>query len=233
MEEEIETPYLSEEVQLKKITPIHVLYAMNKVTAWQNFTHHPTCSRYKNHYIKIGKLKLCLGCTNMYAGIALFLILYFSIPSIKSNPISLPLVFLYGCAAAIFHAIIHPENKWIRSFLRFSLGFGLGAYITIIILGPRWWLRAIFSIILIGGISLYRFVRGEKANLELCDECPLHSADPPCDPMKNTDIKVKKINDIVDKQLEKIKQRKEKSLYVDNQDTEINKEKIGEVVKEE
>ena len=227
-EEEIETPYLSEEVQLKKITPVHVLWAMSKVTAWQNFTHHPTCSRYKSHYIKIGKIKLCLGCTNMYAGIALFLILYFSIPSIKANPIVLPLVFLYGCTVAIIHGIIHPEKKWIRSFMRFSLGFGLGAYISIIIIGPRWWLRAIFSIILIGGVSLYRFVRGENANLELCDECPLHVADPPCDPMKNTDIRAKKINDIVDEQLEKLQKRKEKSLLVDIQNDGVDEEKIEE-----
>ena len=214
-EEEIETPYLSEDVQLKKITPIHVLYAMNKVTAWQNFTHHPTCSRYKDHYFKIGKLKLCVGCTNLYSGIALFLILYFSIPSIVSNPIVLPLIFLYGCTSAVIHTIIHPENKWLKSFLRFSLGFGLGAYISIIIISPKWWLRVIFIFIFLSGVSLYRMMRGEKANLELCDECPLHVADPPCDPMRNTDIKVKKINSIVDEQLEKIQKRKNKTLDVD------------------
>ena len=226
--EKIETPYLSEEVQLKKVTPVHVLYAMNKVTAWQNFTHHPTCSRYKNHYFKIGKLKLCVGCTNLYSGITLFLILYFSVPSIKLNPVVLPLVFLYGCTSAIVHVIIHPEKKWLKSILRFSLGFGLGAYIGIIIIGPKWWLRAIFTIILIGGIFLYRFMRVEEANLELCNDCPLHTADPPCDPMKNTDIKVKKINAIVDEQLEKLKKRKDKSLYVDNQTRETGEKKKNE-----
>ncbi len=225
-EEEIETPYLSEEVELKKITPIHVLFAMSKVTAWQNFTHHPTCSRYSNHYFKIGKFKMCVGCTNLYSGITLFLILYFSLPSIRSNPIVLPLVFLYGCATAIAHAIIHPENKWIRSFLRISLGFGLGAYLSIIIISPRWWLRAIFITIFIGGVGLYRTMRGDKANLELCEECPLHKAEPPCDPMKNTDIKVKKINSVIDERIEKIKIRKNKDLDAVTADNESNKEKL-------
>ena len=224
--EEIETPYLSEEVELKKITPIHVLFAMSKVTAWQNFTHHPTCSRYSNHYFTFGKIKLCMGCTNLYSGIALFLILYFSISSIKSNPIVLPLIFLYGCTTAIIHAIIHPENKWLRSFLRFSLGFGLGAYLSIIIIGPRWWLRAIFSIIFIGGVSLYRIMRGNDANLELCDECPLHRADPPCDPKKNTDIKIKKINAIVDGRIEKIKKGKGKSLEAATSPYNTDKEEL-------
>jgi len=227
-EKEIETPYLSEEVVLKKITPIHVLYAMSKVTAWQNFTHHPTCSRYENHYFKIGKIKLCVGCTNLYSGIALFLILYFSITSIKLNPIVLPLVFLYGCATAIIHSIIHPENKWFKSFLRFSLGFGLGAYLSIIIISPKWWLRAIFSIIFIGGVSLYRIMRVEKANLELCEECPLHIADPPCDPMKNTDIKVKKINEIVDERIEKIQKRKDKTLEIDIQKEDTREGNVEE-----
>ena len=225
-EVDIETPYLSEEVELKKITPIHVLIAMSKVTAWQNFTHHPTCSKYRNHYFKIGRIKLCVGCTNLYSGIVIFLILYFSLPSIKSNPIVLPLVFLYGCAMAIIHALIHPENKWIKSFLRFALGFGLGAYLSIIILGPRWWLRAIFSFILIGGVVLYRIMRGDEANLELCEDCPLHKADPPCDPMKNTDIRIKKINEIIDKRIERIKKSKNETLNDDMSENGINKREL-------
>ncbi len=228
-EEKILTPYLSEDVQLKRITPIHVLWAMTKVTAWRNFTHHPTCNKYKNHYFKIRKFKLCVGCTGTYSGIGAFLILYFAVPSIQLNPIVLPIIFLIGFSSAVLHSLIHLKNKWLKAFLRFCLGFGIGAYIGIIIISPRWWLRGIFILILFGVIGMFVIIRGTEANLELCDDCSLHSANPPCDPMKNTDLRVKKINDIVDAQLDKFQKQKTTSLEVDILNNENKSEKKSEV----
>ncbi len=202
----IESPYLDEEVHLSKYTPLHVIWAMTKVTAWQNFAHHPTCSKYKNHYFDIWGLKLCVGCTSLYSALTIFLIVFFNTKAFfTANVIILPIVYLFGLVALVLHSLIHPSNKWFKSLFRSSLGLGIGAYISIIVLGPTWWLRLILISFIPFEIALFFAIRGKRANLELCEECPLHFADPPCDPMRNTEIKSKKINQLIDSQIEGLK----------------------------
>ncbi|MFW9852084.1 MAG: hypothetical protein ACFFDS_04030 [Candidatus Thorarchaeota archaeon] len=207
-EEEIETPYLSEEIHLKKITPLRVIWEMFKLTSWQNFAHHPTCSVYKNHYLSIGRIKLCVGCTSLYSMLGVFLIIFFPANNFfRTNVIILPIVYVFGIFTFCLHLLIRPENKWIKVLFRGSLGLGIGAYIAIIVLGPTWWIRLILGILIPIEIALFFIVRGKRANLELCDSCPLHFADPPCDPMKNTEIRAAKINQLIDTQIEGLKRR--------------------------
>ncbi|MHA1401104.1 MAG: hypothetical protein ACTSQE_12215 [Candidatus Heimdallarchaeaceae archaeon] len=209
--EEIETPYLNDEVQIKRATPFSVFWAMTKITAWQNFTHHPTCSVYKNHYFSIGPLKLCVGCTSVYSSLTLKLILYFTLQEFfNSNLLIFPIICLIGVTAAIGQYLIKPENKWIKAFLRSLLGFGLGAYILLIVLTPKWWLRIVLFVIALGGVYLYNLMRG-KANIEYCDTCPLHFAEPRCDPFENTQRKIQKLNQLIDEQIAKIKETKNKA----------------------
>jgi hypothetical protein len=110
------------------------------------------------------------------------------------------------------HLLIRPEKKFLKSFFRASLGLGAGAYIAVIILGPIWWTRLILIAFIPFEIGLFFSVRGKKANLAICDTCPLHQADPPCDPMKNTEIRINKLNSFIDSQINGLKVARQKSL---------------------
>lgn len=221
--DEIVTPYLSEEVHLSKITPLRVIWEMFKLTAWQNFAHHPTCSVYKNHYFSIGRIKLCVGCTSLYSMLGIFFAMFFSFYDFFTNyPIILPIIYSVGIIAFGFHLLLHPEKKWIKAIFRGILGLGIGAYIAVIILGPTWWIRLILSAFIPIEIIIFAIVRGKRANLELCETCSLHFADPPCDPMKNTELKAAKINYLIDSQIENLKKY--------SMDTKKNKEDSTEII---
>lgn len=212
MEEEIITPYLSEEVELKKANPFYIYRQLLKVTSWRRLAHHPTCSVYKNHYYKIGNIYLCVGCTSLYASIIVSLILFASFMNFfRTYPYYLAFTFVIGIMGPFIHFAIRPKNKWLKTLFRVSAGIALGAYIGLIVLigFKNWWLQIIMFFFIGAGFVLYGLMRGNRANLRYCDTCPLHIADPPCLPQRNTNIKIKKINDFVSEQLNEKKARRE------------------------
>jgi hypothetical protein len=204
MNEEIESPYLNEEINLSRITPFHIYLEMMKVTAWKRFAHHPTCSQYKEHYYNVGKLKLCVGCTSLYSTIFLSLIIYMTIPSIFKNiPLILGILFLYGCFSALIHFVVRPSTKLMKTLFRSSAGIGLGAYLALIFYLRLWWLQIILFLFLFVGFAVYGLIRGKGHNKRKCNTCPLHTAEIPCCPDKNTSIKIMKLNKLVSSQLKK------------------------------
>jgi len=212
-DDEIITPYLSEEINIRKATPLRAIWEMVRITAWQNFAHHPTCSQYKQHYFSIGKIKLCVGCTSFYSMIIASLIAFFAAYDFfRANAIILPIVYVYGILAFGMHLLIRPEKKFLKSFFRASLGLGAGAYLAVIILGPVWWTRLILIIFIPFEIGLFFSVRGKKANLAICDTCPMHQANPPCDPMKNTEIRINKLNSFIDSQIDSLRIARQEAL---------------------
>ena len=212
MEEEISTPYLSEEVDLSKTGPIHIYLQLLKVTAWRRFAHHPVCSAYKNHYYTLGKLKLCVGCTSLYSTILVSMIFFFSFMNFfRQNPYTLAITFVIGITAPFIHFAIRPKNKWIKTIFRVFAGIGIGAYVGLMILIGVWWLILIMFLLLIGSFSLYGMMRGKNVNLKKCKDCPMRHSDPPCFPVRNTNIKIKKINDFLAEQVE-AKKAKRKNL---------------------
>ncbi|MCG3221050.1 MAG: hypothetical protein H7641_06680 [Candidatus Heimdallarchaeota archaeon] len=233
-DDEIVTPYLSEEITLTKFTPLRTIWEMVRITAWQNFAHHPTCSQYKKHYFSIGKVKLCVGCTSFYSMVIASLIAFFAAYDFfRANAIILPIVYVYGIIAFGMHLLTRPEKKWLKSIFRGSLGLGAGAYIAVIVLGPVWWIRLILLAFIPFEIALFFTVRGKRANLAICDDCPLHTAEPPCDPMKNTEIRINNLNSLIDSQINGLKVARQKALEEKSRESEINnsealEEKEGE-----
>lgn len=111
-----------------------------------------------------------------------------------------------GFAVAISHIFLRVKNKWLKSVFRFSAGFGIGAYGAIIIAVFKyyWWLSIILSILLLTGNQLYGISRGPNANRQECIDCPLAHSDPPCEPIRNTNIRIRKVHDIIDEELQKV-----------------------------
>jgi hypothetical protein len=204
MNEEITTPYLDEEIKLSRITPFHVFLELIKTTSWKRFAHHPTCSQYKNHYFNFGKLKLCVGCTSLYSSIIISLIIYLTIPHIFRNiPLILAILFLFGCFSALIHFLVRPKRKIMKSVFRASAGIGIAAYLAMIMFLRLWWLQVILILFLLAGFFSYGLIRGKGNNMKKCSSCPLHTAEIPCNPIKNTNIKVRKLNELVSKEMKK------------------------------
>lgn len=206
--EEIFCPYRSEEVELEKKTPFHAMWMIMKLRSWRIFGHHPACSRYKNHYYNIGGLVFCIGCTSIYSAIILYSILFFTVPQVfRFNPYVVMILPFTGFGLAVLHLIFKFKNKWIKTFFRFVAGFGIGAYGAMIILVPKWWVRVTLALLLLLGNQLYGLSRGPNANRKLCIDCPLANAEPPCRPIYVTNVKVRKVYNIIEEELEKSKRK--------------------------
>ena len=80
--EKIFSPYMTEEVPLKKRTPFHAQLAIFRLKSWKMLAHHPTCSRYSDHYFRVGKISFCVGCSMIYSAVILYAILFFAVPAI-------------------------------------------------------------------------------------------------------------------------------------------------------
>lgn len=229
-EEEIYTPYLSDDIELKKLTPVHVLIAQLKINAWQWFAHHPVCSRYKNHYFTIGNIHLCVGCTSVYTTFVISLILFLKYQFFFiEHFIILPLLFLYAVIISMLHVVFKPEKKVIKAFSRASLGLGGAAYITMIIFVNKWYIALILGLMAFIMVLLYGELR-KGANLALCQTCPMKYHDPPCDPILNTERKMAKLNRLIDEQIEMLSQRRANRQKTVQQ---VTNEQVTETAKED
>ncbi|MHA1435087.1 MAG: hypothetical protein ACTSO7_14695 [Candidatus Heimdallarchaeota archaeon] len=206
--EEIISPFRNDDVSLTKRTPFHAQWEIFKIRSWKNFAHHPTCSRYNEHYFSLGKFNICVGCTSIYLGLILYTILFFTVPTVfRERPYVIASLPFAGYGLAIIHLFVKFKNKWIKAFFRFTAGFGIGAYLGIIIIVPSWWVRIVLAVLLLGGNTLYGMSRGKNSNMRKCQDCPLRDADPPCRPIHNTNVRVRKLYNIVEDELEKTRQR--------------------------
>jgi len=205
--DEIQSPYLSEEVLLKKRTPFQAQMAIFKLRSWKFLAHHPMCSEYEDHFFRVGEVAFCIGCSMIHSAIALYTVLFFALPSVfRYNywvTASLPFA---GFGIAIIHKLIHLKNKWLKAFSRFVAGFGIGAYFALIIqtffVPKKWWLGLILLVLLFLGNQLYGISRGPMANRKKCQTCPL-GQEGLCDPERNTNIRVRKVYAIIEEELEK------------------------------
>ncbi len=89
-------------------------------------------------------------------------------------------------------SFLKPQKKLFKTILRALLGLGLGSYLIIAFLSSNYWITLLLVGILIPMTFLYNITRKGK-NFEYCDTCPLSYADPPCNPVKNTRIRINKI----------------------------------------
>ncbi|MHA1211186.1 MAG: hypothetical protein ACTSSH_01880 [Candidatus Heimdallarchaeota archaeon] len=218
-EEEIQSPYLTEEITLKKKTPFHAQMEIIRIREWRIFAHHPTCNRYENHYFTIGKLHLCIGCTMIYSAVLIYAILFFSVPSVfRFNPWVIASVPFGGFFLAIIHKIVKLKIKWLKAIFRFAAGFGIGAFCALIIetffLPKYWWLGFILIVLLFLGNQLYGISRGSGANRKKCRDCPLNEQEEVCNPDRNTNIRVRKVYAIVEEELRKAQERSKKTADI-------------------
>ena len=152
--------------------------------------HHPACDKFNNHIFRIGSLFLCVGCTSIFLAFISYTIVFFSmLPFFTSFPYVNGIFAAFGVAMALTQVFLKPKNKWVKSFFRFCLGIGLGAYTAIIVQVSKLSSQIGFFtilvqiglfLLLIPGIFLYNILRGESPYME-CKECSVKFIEITCD----------------------------------------------------
>lgn len=104
--------------------------------------HHPTCRCYDGHLLRIGKLRLCLGCTSLGLGIILSLVtcgyLYHagSLRYINGNAYGV----FWGGLGMFIPTLIQPfyQFKPFKIFSRFLLGCSIIATLSVVFIAIPW-----------------------------------------------------------------------------------------------
>ncbi|NHK32674.1 MAG: hypothetical protein FK730_15090 [Asgard group archaeon] len=142
--------------------------------------HHPDCKEYESHVFKIGKLRLCRGCTLSYP-----------------PAYALPLIFIFWQTAQDFFL---AKALWFHNLLWFTLGFILLTIITlitrryskiindiykftrgallgflfIVVIGEvrtsTWYLAIISGVMILSGLFYLSVKRGKDME-KTCNEC--------------------------------------------------------------
>ena len=136
--------------------------------------HHPACPRHENHLLRIGSHPVCLGCTFMYGGMVLGVIVGVYI-TILTNFTLLQIVL--GILLAFLPTAVQPwlQNKLFKMFARTCLGMSVSVLTLILVSGhslpnPLWFWRLG---LIIAFVFMYRFLfwlRQVKPN-DPCANC--------------------------------------------------------------
>ena len=123
------------------------------------FAHHPTCSCFDQHVIRVGGAALCLGCVSMASGLILG-----SVGLLVASQIDPQLILTFGCVrlVAIGTACYIPtvlqlflQNKYFKILSRALLGVGVvllwfGAIVLLPSTPSGMLLRVVFVVAFLG-----------------------------------------------------------------------------------
>ncbi len=129
--------------------------------------HHEISEECKNHVFKIGPFYLCVGCTSVFIGTIIASIMIISFYDFFiNNPIILALITSFGVLIALLQLLIKPRNKWVKALMRFTLGAGFGALLSLIVFIPNVYLKLGIIILLGIGTGLFNVVRRNSPKSE-------------------------------------------------------------------
>ena len=141
------------------------------------FSHHPNCKKYESHVFKIGKLRLCKGCTLSYPPAYAIILIYifweaarnflleksFRIANIYWFVISFGVLTLGGYALKRYSQVINDFTKLFRGILA-------GFLVASVFAATKWYFALIPAILVLTGLTLLSLKRGKEMDTT-CKEC--------------------------------------------------------------
>ena len=147
---------------------------LGRFARYKRFSHHPVCDRYNDHLLSIGEIRLCLGCTCLYVGIFLGLLLLVVLGGIMTD---FTMTWLFSLALFIPTLVqVKYQKKSYKIIARTLLGISIVLmFYSILFMIPWNPVGIIFKLIF---ISLFYLVysytnRYRRENIDdPCRECP-------------------------------------------------------------
>ena len=105
-------------------------------TGWEEmkpmiFSHHPTCDRFQNHTINIGKVRFCIGCFVGYpSGIISFLLFYFLFSFQESHALWYFLIGVLLFSMVFLSLTSLTEIRWVKILQKLAIGTGNGVLLA-------------------------------------------------------------------------------------------------------
>ena len=178
-------PSIANDTDKKKDSAVKVFLRYVKLFfSWNvihmSISHHPECEVFDEHVFKIGKLRICRGCTLSYPplyGIVLIFVFWldarrfllidsFLIPNLWWFTIGFFIV-------AILALVLRKYSIYISDIYKFSRG-AFSGFLLIVILSQHWAFKIGAGIAFMAGMGWLSIKRGKEME-KTCDECEWHS----------------------------------------------------------
>lgn len=93
--------------------------------------HHPDCKPYRNDVIKIGKVRLCRGCTISFGIAGIMILIYLLSPDIRTSFDRVRPVFLFSIGVflglfQVLRAVFRKIGVAMKTIVKVALGLGIG-----------------------------------------------------------------------------------------------------------
>ena len=141
--------------------------------SWFSFSHHPLCKNFHSEVIPIKDIYLCKGCSEVYGfGFLTAIILFIINPSMNFAQIFITLII--SVIPSFIGNFIHFKKRIIKDAIRIILGFGLGIWISEVLIIPDFFEKFILKFIFVGIYILFKYsrsIQNVNSTLNLCSEC--------------------------------------------------------------
>ncbi len=141
-----------------------------------SLAHHPECETFEDHVFKIGKLRLCRGCTLSYPPMYALVLMFIFWPGARDFLTSIGLWipnlwwFTIGFGATGALALLLRKYSFIiNDIYKFCRGAFAGFLVTVI-LSQHWGFKIGAVVILMGAMVLLSMHRGKEME-KTCEEC--------------------------------------------------------------
>ncbi|MHA1154941.1 MAG: hypothetical protein ACTSQK_02440 [Candidatus Heimdallarchaeota archaeon] len=141
-----------------------------------SLAHHPECETFEDHVFKIGKLRLCRGCTlsypPMYALVLMFIFWPDAMLFLTSTGLWIPNLWWFTIGFGVTGAsalLLRKYSLFINDIYKFCRGAFAGFLVTII-LSQHWGFKIGAVVILMGAMGLLSIHRGKEME-KICEEC--------------------------------------------------------------
>ncbi|NHJ48324.1 MAG: hypothetical protein FK733_11110 [Asgard group archaeon] len=187
LEPKHETPILEQEFadqdntgEQKRKKSSNLLSTLQIVFSWGTLrmmlSHHPYCDDFDHHVFKIGKLRLCRGCTLSYPP-AYFLPIFWLAWSgarefFRAEGALIPNIWWFTIAFAVFGVITYFIRKYsifINDIYKITRGALLG-FFFIVMLQEDWYYKLIFGLLILGLMGYLSIKRGKDME-KTCNDC--------------------------------------------------------------
>ncbi len=164
----------------KRLLPFRIRYGYGPKS------HHPPCYRFRNHTVKVGKYRYCIGCyvgyTSGVLGLILAIVLQYAISGVYLNPYVFLGIGLAFWSAQLLSLISASEIHAVKITQKALIGFG-GAWVvffTFLIIPSHIVVKIIVALIVMSVLLLPVKILHVRKTRDICKNCKWYKNDSVC-----------------------------------------------------
>ncbi len=153
---------------------IKLFFSWNVIS--MTLAHHPECETFNDHVFKIGKIRLCRGCTlsypPLYATVLIFIFWLDARSFLTATGLWIPNLWWFTIGFGVTGALallLRKYSLFINDIYKFSRGAFAG-FLIAVIFSQHWTFKIAAGVLLIGAMVLLSLHRGKDME-KTCEEC--------------------------------------------------------------